>query len=187
MDQPQKLATSVAFDTIRIFHEVDFYGVIPTTQVFLPLILTAPPGYRAILLNSMHTGSNAWMAAKDQPNAGLHFVAYDTSKAAANSYMIALAPELKDKDVEVNAVAPRFVATKLNGFALGGKTPEAGEQALLQYSLLGPKESEITSEWPLKFLLGKETNTIQIKFLTRPERSLDSGGESARFGEDSTF
>lgn len=146
MHQPQNLASSVALDLIRSAHETNFYGVIQTTQVFLPLILAAPPGHRVILLNSMHMGSNAWMAAKDKPNAGLHFVAYNTSKVAANSYMIALAHELKDKDVKVNAVGPGFVTTKLNGFAPGGKAPEGGAKVLLPYALLGPEDAEITSE-----------------------------------------
>ncbi|KAJ7880038.1 hypothetical protein B0H14DRAFT_3434782 [Mycena olivaceomarginata] len=74
----------------------------------------------AVILNvSTDMASNGLMAG---PNGFLHqAVAYNTSKAAANSYTIALAHELKGEGIKVNAATPGFTTTKLNGFAPGGK------------------------------------------------------------------
>ncbi|KAJ7809040.1 hypothetical protein B0H14DRAFT_1502706 [Mycena olivaceomarginata] len=84
--------------------------------------------------------SNGLMAG---PNGFLHqAVAYNTSKAAANSYTIALAHELKGEGIKVNAATPGFTTTKLNGFAPGGKTAEQGAQMLAEWALLG-KEGKI--------------------------------------------
>ena len=70
------------------------------------------------------------------PDSHLHCVAYNTSKAAANSYTIALAQELKREGIKVNAVTPGFTTTKLNFFANGGKTPAQGAESLLPWALL---------------------------------------------------
>ena len=71
-----------------------------------------------------------------RPDAHLHSVAYNTSKAAANSYTIALAQELKKDGIKVNAVTPGFTTTKLNFFADGGKTPAQGAEVLVPWALL---------------------------------------------------
>ena len=71
-----------------------------------------------------------------RPNAGLHFAAYNTSKAAANSYTIALAQELRGEGIKVNAVTPGFTSTKLNNYRQGGKSAKAGAQVLLPWALL---------------------------------------------------
>lgn len=128
---------------IRDAFEPNFYGLIQTTQVFLPLILAAPKGYRVILEVSTEMASNAYQA---KPNAPLQLVAYNTSKAAANSYVIALAHELKEEGVMVNSVTPGFTTTRLNGFKEGGKTAEGGARVLLPYALLGPEDAETTGK-----------------------------------------
>lgn len=73
---------------------------------------------------------------QSRPDAHLHVVAYNTSKAAANSYTIALAQELKNEGIKVNAVTPGFTTTKLNNFLSGGKSARAGAEALLPWALL---------------------------------------------------
>ncbi|KAJ7880030.1 hypothetical protein B0H14DRAFT_3770106 [Mycena olivaceomarginata] len=90
----------------------------------------------AVILNvSTDMASNGLMVG---PNGFLHqAVAYNTSKAAANSYTIALAHELKEEGIKVNAATPGFTTTKLNGFAPGGKTAEQGAQMLVEWALLG--------------------------------------------------
>jgi NAD(P)-dependent dehydrogenase (short-subunit alcohol dehydrogenase family) len=96
--------------------------------------------------------SNTLMAG---PNGFLHeAVAYNTSKAAANSYTIALAHELKAEGIKVNAVTPGFTTTRLNGFAPGGKTPEQGAQTLAEWALLG-KDGK-TGGFCASLLLGSE-------------------------------
>lgn len=140
MHEPQD-ALTVSLDTIRATFETNFYGTIQTTQTFLPLILAAPEGYRVILEVSTDMASNSFQA---RPDSYLHLVAYNTPKAAANSYFIALANELKGKGVSVNCVTPGFTSSQLNGFREGGQTTEDGAKVLLPYALLGPEDAEKT-------------------------------------------
>jgi len=132
MDQPQN-ATSVDLSVIRAAFEPNFFGLVQTCTTFLPLIRKSSNG---VILNvSTDMASNAYQA---RPDSFLHVVAYNTSKAAANSYTIALAHELKSEGIKVNAVTPGFTTTKLNGFSPGGKTARQGAEVLLPWALLGP-------------------------------------------------
>lgn len=80
--------------------------------------------------------SNAFQA---RPESQLHVVAYNTSKAAANSYTIALARELKGKAV-VNTATPGFTTTKLNFFSEGGRTPKEAAEGLAVWALETDKD-----------------------------------------------
>jgi len=127
-------ATSIDVTFIRETMETNLYGLIETTKAFLPLLRKSTTGAPVILNVSTDMASNAFQA---RPDASLHVVAYNTSKAAANSYTIALAHELKSEGFKVNAVTPGFTTTKLNFFREGGKTPQDGALALLPWALLG--------------------------------------------------
>lgn len=134
MDQDQN-ALTVGIQTIRECFETNFFGLIQTTQAFVPLVKAASTaaGNAVILDVTTDMASNSHQA---QPESGLHFVAYNTSKAAANSYTIALAHELRQFDIKVNAVTPGFTSTKLNFFGKGGKDAAGGAQGLLPWALL---------------------------------------------------
>lgn len=128
-DQNQ-VATTVSLSIIRDAFEPNFFGMIQTTTTFLPLLRASP---QAVILNvTTDMASNTHQSTSDY----LHVVAYNTSKAAANSYTIALAHELKSENIKVNAVTPGFTSTKLNSFRDGGKTSEAGAEILLPWALL---------------------------------------------------
>jgi len=118
----------------KIIHdtmETNFYGLIQTCQNFVPLLRKSPNG---VIVNvSTDMASNAYQA---RPDAFLHVVAYNTSKAAANSYSIALAQELKSEGIKVNVVTPGFTSTQLNGFGDGGKTAKEGAVSILPLALL---------------------------------------------------
>jgi NAD(P)-dependent dehydrogenase (short-subunit alcohol dehydrogenase family) len=110
--------------------ETNFFGLVQTTITFLPLLRKS---MNAVILN-VASMSNAMQA---RPNAGCHFAAYNTSKAAVNSYTIALAQELKGEGIKVNAVSPGFTSTKLNNkYKQGGKSAKAGAEVLLPWALL---------------------------------------------------
>lgn len=132
MDKPQK-ATDVDVSVVRAACDVNFFGLIQITTAFLPLLLSrpSPSPLPNILVISTDMASNTFQA---RPGASLHFVAYNTSKAAANSYTIALASELKGKAV-VNALTPGFTSTKLNNFGEGGKTPKDAAELLALWAL----------------------------------------------------
>ncbi|KDR82466.1 hypothetical protein GALMADRAFT_237798 [Galerina marginata CBS 339.88] len=130
MESPQN-ATNVEIPVLREAMETNFFGLVQTTTALLPLIRKASDG---VILNvSTDMASNAYQA---RPDAQLHVVAYNTSKAAANSYTIALAQELKKEGIKVNAVTPGFTTTKLNFHAPGGKTVKEGAESLLPFALL---------------------------------------------------
>lgn len=129
MNKPQN-ATNVDIATVREAMEINLFGLIQTTTTLLPLVLAsnAKPN---ILVISTDMASNTVQA---RPNSFLHVVAYNTSKAAANSYTIALANELKGK-VIVNVLTPGFTTTKLNGHKEGGKTPAEAAELLAKWAL----------------------------------------------------
>lgn len=109
--------------------ETNFFGLVQTTIAFLPLLRKSA---NAVILN-VATTTNTIQA---RPNAGFQVVAYNTSKAAVNSYTVALAQELRGEGIKVNAVAPGFTSTKLNNFSPGGRSPRAGAEVLLPWALL---------------------------------------------------
>ncbi|KAJ6570506.1 hypothetical protein DFH09DRAFT_1153679 [Mycena vulgaris] len=137
MEKPNLKASKPDLASIRAAFEPNFFGLIQTTTAFIPLLRsTALPDAPAVILNvSTDMASNGFMAG---PKGFLHqAVAYNTSKAAANSYTIALAHELKEANIKVNCATPGFTTTKLNGFAPGGKTPEQGAAMLVEWCLMG--------------------------------------------------
>ncbi|KAK0477902.1 hypothetical protein IW261DRAFT_1484473 [Armillaria novae-zelandiae] len=136
MAEPQGACT-VSLDTLRKTFEPNFFGLVQTTQAFVPLLRAAPKGFACILNVSMALASNTRQAS---PEAALHFAAYNPSKAAMNSYSIILAKDLEAEDIKVNMVCPGFVTTKLNGHRPGGKTPEDGAKTLIPWALLGPED-----------------------------------------------
>jgi NAD(P)-dependent dehydrogenase (short-subunit alcohol dehydrogenase family) len=127
-------ATTIDVTLIRETIETNLYGLIETTKAFVPLLRKSTTGAPVILNVSTDMASNSHQAG---PNASPHVVAYNTSKAAANSYTIALAQELKSEGFKINAVTPGFTSTKLNFFGKGGKSPQDGAKALLPWALLG--------------------------------------------------
>lgn len=130
MDRPQA-PSIVDVAIVREVFEPNFFGLIQTTTTLLPLIRAAPNG---VILNvSTDMASNTLQA---RPEAGLHFAAYNTSKAAANSYTIALSHDLRKEGIKVNAVTPGYTSTKLNSFGEGGKSVRAGAEILLPWALL---------------------------------------------------
>ena len=124
-------ATTISLSTIRDAMETNFFGLVQTTITLLPLVRK---GTNPVILNvSIDMASNT---IQSRPGAILHVVAYNTSKAAANSYTIALAQELKAEGIKVNAVTPGFTTTKLNNYHPGGKTMRGGAEVLLPWALL---------------------------------------------------
>ncbi|KAF8211160.1 oxidoreductase [Mycena galopus ATCC 62051] len=137
--KPQR-ATEVDIAVFRAAFEANFFGLIQTTATLLPLIrASSKPDEPCVILNvSTDMASNSLMAS---PRGFLHeLAAYNTSKAAVNSYTIALARELQAEGIKVNCVTPGFTSTALNDFREGGKTAEQAAEVLLKWSLLGKND-----------------------------------------------
>ncbi|KAJ7641024.1 hypothetical protein FB45DRAFT_976103 [Roridomyces roridus] len=136
MNKPHS-ASKPNFEALEITLATNLFGLIRTTTAFLPLIRAAHSASSpSVILNvTSDMASNGLMA--QIPKNFLHdFVAYNTSKAAANSYTVGLAKDLEAEGIRVNTATPGFTTTKLNGFAEGGKTSEQAAAILLPWALL---------------------------------------------------
>jgi len=131
-------AATISLSTAREIMEVNYFGVMQTTVTLLPLIRKSTNG---VIVNvSSLLGSNTFLA---NPNRKFgvgslanndSLVAYSSSKAALNTYTIALALELKGEGIKVNAVTPGLTSTNMSGGV--GKTSKAGAEVLLPWALL---------------------------------------------------
>uniref|UniRef100_A0A0W0F1H5 Short-chain dehydrogenase reductase sdr n=1 Tax=Moniliophthora roreri TaxID=221103 RepID=A0A0W0F1H5_MONRR len=129
--------------------DTNFFGIIQSTSAFAPLILKAPIGHRTVINVSSGAGSNAYAAAESQTFKmfgvevwSYSINAYSASKAALDSYTIALAHELSKEKIRINAICPRLTSTNLNNHAKEGKTPEEGAGYILPWVLLGPEDDD---------------------------------------------
>ena len=124
--------TTADASAIRDCMEVNLIGLVQTTTTFLPLLRASQ---QAVILNvSSELASNSWQAA---PNRSVSHAAYSASKAAVNSYTIALAQELQKEGIKVNAATPGFTSTQLTNFTAYGKTTRQGAESLLPWALIG--------------------------------------------------
>lgn len=93
--------------------ETNLFGLIDTTQAFLPLLRKSAAG-RIVNLSSI-LGSITYHATPGSPVYDSKVPAYDVSKSAVNAYTVHLAYELKNTKIKVNAAHPGWVKTDLGG------------------------------------------------------------------------
>ncbi|NKF21355.1 SDR family oxidoreductase [Solimonas marina] len=107
------LASSQPLADWRSIFETNLFGLVDTTQAFLPLLKKAPAA-RIVNLSSL-LGS---IAAHETPGSQIYefkaVPAYSASKSAVNSYTAHLAWELRDTPIRVVAVHPGYVKTEMN-------------------------------------------------------------------------
>jgi NAD(P)-dependent dehydrogenase (short-subunit alcohol dehydrogenase family) len=125
--------TVVDLDELRGVYETNVFGVVAVTQAMLPLLRAAPAG-KVINMSSM-MGSFALNAEPANP-LRLYAATYSTTKAALNAVTQALAIELRDTNIKVNAVCPGYTATDQTGFQ-GGAVQDAAREPV-RLALLGP-------------------------------------------------
>lgn len=120
--------------------DTNFFGTIRATNAFLPL-LTASSRPGIVFVSSDMASTSLMSRSVGNPQSPLnhaHFVAYNTSKAALNSYVVAMAATFPA--IKINAVTPGYTATKLNGFgavAPGAKKPDEGATIIVKYAIIG--------------------------------------------------
>jgi NAD(P)-dependent dehydrogenase (short-subunit alcohol dehydrogenase family) len=110
-----KSAGNQALDVWQRTFETNFFGVVATTQAFLPLLRKSKAG-RIVNLSSI-LGSMTYHSTPGSPIYGNHVPAYNVSKAAVNAFTVQLAYELKDTKIKVNAAHPGWVKTDMGGEA----------------------------------------------------------------------
>jgi NAD(P)-dependent dehydrogenase (short-subunit alcohol dehydrogenase family) len=125
---------------LRSTFDTNFFGTIAATTAFVPLL--SKSSQPTILVVSTDMASTSLMASAvdnhQSPLRHVNVAAYNTSKAALNSYVVSLAIALPN--FKINAATPGYTSTKLNGFGKAGGSPLTTEKAaeyLSQYALLG--------------------------------------------------
>ena len=108
-------ASEEGLDVWRRVFDTNVYGLVATSQAFLPLIRKSEAG-RIVHLTSI-LGSLSLIGDPKSPvgaTAG-QGAAYAASKSAVNMFTVQLAAELKGTKIKVNAAHPGWVKTELGG------------------------------------------------------------------------
>ena len=119
---------------IKATFEVNLYGPIRVTQMFLPLLKVAG-GARIVMMGS-GVGSLALITDPTSIYSSVNFMDYTTSKVALSAVTVAFAKELEPLGIKVNVVEPGNVQTDLNG-NVGALTPDEGAVTAIRMSLIG--------------------------------------------------
>jgi NAD(P)-dependent dehydrogenase (short-subunit alcohol dehydrogenase family) len=113
LEDPANNSGGVGLDTWRQTFETNVFGVIATTEAFLPLLRKSEAG-RIVNLSSI-LGSITYQATPGSPTYGFSRPSYNVSKAAVNAYTVQLAYLLRDTKIKVNAAHPGWVKTDMGG------------------------------------------------------------------------
>lgn len=111
----ENTSTSVSDKVLRQTLDTNFFNVVKLTNTLLPLIRKSEAG-RIVNLSSI-LGSLNLHSDPNSPIYGSKLFAYDTSKAALNSYTIHLAAALADTNIKVNSAHPGWVKTDMGSDA----------------------------------------------------------------------
>ncbi len=124
----QDVSTSILKDTF----ETNFFGLVDFTQQLLPLIKKSESG-NIVNVSSVLGSLNA---ANDSGSEYYNVkpFAYNSSKAALNSFTIHLAAALKDEKIKVNSAHPGWVKTDL-GTQYAPLTVEQGAKTIVDLAL----------------------------------------------------
>ncbi|HEY4281506.1 MAG TPA: SDR family oxidoreductase [Chthoniobacterales bacterium] len=113
LDTPDHKVSQQSLETWRRTFDTNLFGLIETTQTFLPLLKKSDAG-RIVNLSSI-LGSITLHATPGSPIYDTKTAAYNVSKSAVNAYTVQLAYELKDTKIKVNAAHPGWVKTEMGG------------------------------------------------------------------------
>ncbi|TPM36908.1 SDR family NAD(P)-dependent oxidoreductase [Mesorhizobium sp. B2-3-4] len=131
---------------MKATYDVNVFGPVRVTQAFLPL-LEAAPAARIVMVSS-YLGSIA-RAAGEGPSPNV--MGYGSSKTALNAITVAFARELSPRGIMVNAAAPGYTATDLNGHK-GHRTVEQAAEIVVRLAALdagGPTGGYFDENGPL--------------------------------------
>ncbi|PWT85192.1 MAG: short-chain dehydrogenase [Acidobacteria bacterium] len=117
--------STLSLGTLRKTFETNFFGTVALTQKLLPLIRRSPAG-RIVNVSSI-MGSLALHADRSSPIYHSSVFAYNTSKAALNSFTLHLAYELRDTSIKVNSAHPGWVKTEMGGENADLNVSESGK------------------------------------------------------------
>ena len=113
LDDEKRKVSEQTIEVWRDTFETNFFGLIETTQDFLPLLRKSDAG-RIVNLSSI-LGSITLHAKPGSPVYDNKVAAYNVSKSAVNAYTVQLAYEFRDTKIKVNAAHPGWVKTDMGG------------------------------------------------------------------------
>ena len=131
-DDTARKPSEQTMSTWRETFETNVFGVVATTQAFLPLLKQAPAA-RIVNVSSL-IGSLAAQNDPASPVRGFPVPAYGVSKTAVNAWTVQLANELQDTPIKVNAVHPGSVKTDMN--SVGDLDVAEGARTSVRMALL---------------------------------------------------
>jgi NAD(P)-dependent dehydrogenase (short-subunit alcohol dehydrogenase family) len=105
------VTSTTPLDLLRKTLDTNFFAVVSVTQTLLPLVKKSTAG-RIVNVSSI-LGSLTLQGTEGSPIYDAKAFAYDTSKAALNSFTIHLAHELKGTKIKVNSAHPGWVKTDM--------------------------------------------------------------------------
>jgi NAD(P)-dependent dehydrogenase (short-subunit alcohol dehydrogenase family) len=112
-DRGPNETSTTSEDVLRKTFDTNFFAVVGLTQTLLPLLRKSTAG-RIVNLSSI-LGSLTLHATKGSYVYDAKTFAYNTSKAALNSFTIHLAHELANTKIKVNSAHPGWVKTEMGG------------------------------------------------------------------------
>ena len=112
LDDPVQKVSGQSQETWRKTFDTNVFGVIATTQAFLPLLRKSRAG-RIVNVSSI-LGSNSLHSDPTSFIYDFKVPAYNVSKSAVNAWTVQLAHELKDSSIKVNTIHPGYVKTDMN-------------------------------------------------------------------------
>ena len=130
---PQNIS-EVPIETLQKVFETNYFGVVRTTQEFLPLLKKSDS---PVIVNvSSELGSLTMHSNWNNPSSGNYGV-YSSSKTALNAFTVMMANELKNTNFKINSVSPGYTATDLNNHQ-GTQTVEQGAKFIVNFATIGP-------------------------------------------------
>jgi NAD(P)-dependent dehydrogenase (short-subunit alcohol dehydrogenase family) len=113
VDEFGRKVSEQSLDTWRKTFDTNVFGLIATTQAFLPLLHKSDGG-RIVNVSSI-LGSLALHSDPASPIYDFKVPAYNVSKSAVNAWTVQLAYELRDSRIKINTIHPGYVKTEMNG------------------------------------------------------------------------
>lgn len=129
-------ALNASIEQFKNVFDTNLFGVARVTQAFIDLLQKSPEP--RIVNVSSSQGSLTLSTDTNNKYYNHKGAVYQPSKAALNMYTIALAYELRDTNVKVNAIDPGFIATDFNNHRGTGNIEDAGKR-IVKYAIMGLK------------------------------------------------
>jgi NAD(P)-dependent dehydrogenase (short-subunit alcohol dehydrogenase family) len=111
-DDASKPRSAQSLQAWRETFDTNVFGLIETTQAFLPLLRKSAAG--RIVNVSSALGSLALTSDTSTPYSTFPIPAYNVSKSAVNAWTVQLAHDLRDSGIKVNTIHPGYVRTDMN-------------------------------------------------------------------------